>query len=103
VAGFFVPKTLGMPNPNPMTLPHRLMIALSLCACAFLPQLLDQSSPYNASDQDQRDQETVVLPAFAVQSDMVDRYRATDAVSSARVRTQLIETPNSISLIVDSS
>jgi len=84
-----------------MKLPHRLAIALGLCACAFFPQLRAQSSPYSSADQASplADQETVVLPAFNVQSDTVDRYRATDAVSSARVRTQLIETPNSISVL----
>jgi len=83
-----------------MKLPHRLAIALGLCASAFFPQLRAQPSPYSGTDQTlPADQETVVLPAFAVQSDTVDRYRATDAVSSARVRTQLIETPNSISVL----
>jgi len=84
-----------------MKLPHLFAIALGLCACAFSPELYAQSSPYSSTDQDPQaaDQETVVLPAFNVRSDTVDRYRASDTLSSARVRTQLIETPNSISVI----
>jgi len=84
-----------------MKKPQLSPVALGLCAFAFCssPQLVAQSSPYSADQAQQPSEETVVLPAFSVAGDTVDRYRAADAVSSARVRTQLIETPNSITVL----
>jgi len=84
-----------------MKTPRLAPIALSLCALAFrfTPELAAQPSPYNTDQAQQAAEETVVLPAFSVAGDTVDRYRAADAVSSARVRTQLIETPNSITVL----
>jgi len=73
-------------------------LAFGLCAfasCLSL-ELIAQSSPYATDQAQQANDETVVLPAFTVASDTVDRYRATDSLSSARVRTQLIETPTSV-------
>jgi len=84
-----------------MKLPQIVSVALGLSACAFCltPSLIAQTSPYSADQTQQVAEETVVLPAFTVASDTVDRYRATDSLSSARVRTQLIETPNSVTVL----
>lgn len=43
--------------------------------------------------------ELVVLPEFVVSSEAVDRYRASDAISAVRVRTSLLDTPGSISVV----
>jgi len=84
-----------------MRTPHIHPVALGLCAFAFCltPKLFAQSSPYSTDQAQQAAEETVVLPAFTIASDTVDRYRATDSLSSARVRTQLIETPNSVTVL----
>jgi len=76
-----------------------LALGLSACALCLTPELVAQSSPYNTDQAQPATEETVVLPAFSVAGDTVDRYRAADAVSSARVRTQLIETPSSITVL----
>ncbi|KXU34299.1 hypothetical protein AXK12_07415 [Cephaloticoccus capnophilus] len=81
--------------------PSLIAAAFGLCSCVFrlTPELVAQSRPYTADQAQQADDEMVVLPTFTIESDTVDRYRAADALSSARVRTQLIETPSSISVI----
>jgi len=43
--------------------------------------------------------EIVRLPEFTVSSAAIDRYRAADAISAVRVRTPLIDTPSSISVM----
>ncbi len=43
--------------------------------------------------------EVVHLPEFTVSGAAVDRYRAADAISGVRVRTPLIDTPSSISVM----
>jgi len=81
-----------------MKIPRLLLLALGFCALALAPSLRAQSAP--PSDPIQNDaEETVVLPTFTVESETVDRYRAADAVSAVRIRTQLIETPSSISVL----
>jgi len=82
-----------------MRTPQLVPVALGLCAFALPMGLVAQPSPYSANQAQQTAEETVLLPAFTVASDTVDRYRATDSLSSARVRTQLIETPNSITVL----
>jgi len=84
-----------------MKLPQRALFGLGLCAFAFClnPALIAQPRPASPAQAQQPADETVVLPAFSVSGDLVDRYRAADAVSSARVRTQLIETPSSITVL----
>jgi len=81
-----------------MKLPRLLRLALGLCASAAPAVLLAQASPPK-SDPALSGDDTVVLPTFTVASDTIDRYRASDTLSSARVRTQLIETPSSISVL----
>jgi len=61
--------------------------------------LFGQASPYSADQPASEGDETVVLPAFTVSSETVDRYRAADAVSAVRIRTSLIETPSTISVL----
>jgi len=85
-----------------MKMLHLSSIALGLCPIAFTAGLYAQSTtdtPYTTDQAQQTYDETVILPAFTVASDTVDRYRAADALSSARVRTQLIETPSSITVL----
>ena len=43
--------------------------------------------------------EVVVLSPFTVSADNADRYRAGEAISAVRIRTALIDTPSSISVI----
>jgi len=80
--------------------PHLLATVLGLWAFNPAASLLAQTSPYT-TEQTQLDneEEVVVLSAFNVSSQTVDRYRAADAVSAVRIRTQLIETPSSISVL----
>lgn len=44
-------------------------------------------------------QDLVVLPEFTVSSEAVDRYRASDAISTMRVRASLLDTPSSVSVL----
>lgn len=46
-----------------------------------------------------RDDEVVTLAEFTVSSTTADRYRAADAISSVRVRTALLNTPASVSVL----
>jgi iron complex outermembrane receptor protein len=55
-------------------------------------------TPAQAAEQDAQD-ETVVLPEFAVSTESADRYRAGDAISAVRVRAPLIDTPSSITVL----
>ncbi len=43
--------------------------------------------------------EIITLPEFVVSSNTVDRYRAADAISAIRVRTALLNTPGSVSVM----
>jgi len=61
--------------------------------------LFAQASPYSPDQTASEADETVILPAFTVSSETVDRYRAADAVSAVRIRTSLIETPSTISVL----
>jgi len=79
--------------------PYLLAIALGLYAFNPVVSLLAQPSPYTTEEAQSDEEEVVVLSAFNVSSQTVDRYRAADAVSAVRIRTQLIETPSSISVL----
>jgi len=67
-------------------------LVAALCALVMSPaSLFAQASPYSAEQAvSEAADETVVLPAFTVSSESVDRYRAADAVSAVRIRTSLI-------------
>jgi len=80
-----------------MKYPQVFLFLLGLCFVTFVPLIHGQSSLVGQAQSDAG--ETVVLPAFTVESETVDRYRAADAISTSRVRTQLIETPSSISVL----
>ncbi|HEY0946848.1 MAG TPA: TonB-dependent receptor plug domain-containing protein [Opitutaceae bacterium] len=69
----------------------RSFVPLSLLASALsVPAFAQNPSP---------DDEAVVLPTFTVSAELSDRYRASDAISANRVRTALIDTPSSISVL----
>lgn len=53
----------------------------------------EQPAPLVAAD------EVVTLSEFAVSDTRVDRYRAADAISAVRVRTSLLTTPGSVSVV----
>jgi outer membrane receptor protein involved in Fe transport len=55
-------------------------------------------SPVTAS-ADNKEAETITLPAFAVSSVRANAYRATDSVSAARIRGDLIDTAATINVI----
>jgi len=81
---------------------HTWLLALTLVLCGRLlspASLFAQASPYASNQAASEADETVVLPAFTVSSETVDRYRAADAVSAVRIRTSLIETPSTISVL----
>jgi len=79
---------------------YLLATTLSLCALNPTASLFAQSSPYTTDQaQSSDEEEVVVLSAFNVSSQTIDRYRAVDAVSAVRIQNQLIETPSSISVL----
>lgn len=51
------------------------------------------------SDSERTDRNVINLAAFVVSDQMVDQYRAVDAVSATRVRAAIIDSPGSISVI----
>ncbi|WP_082780706.1 TonB-dependent siderophore receptor [Cephaloticoccus primus] len=82
-----------------MKYPQLVPFALGLCALATSAGLRAQPSPYSPEQAEPEAEELVVLSAFNVSSETIDRYRAAEAVSAVRIRTQLIETPSSISVL----
>ncbi len=58
-----------------------------------------RSSPPRPAPPSREPSEVVVLAEFTVSENRADPYRATDAISSVRVRAPLIDTPSSISVI----
>jgi len=79
---------------------QRGLFSLALFGLVLSPaSLIAQNSPYSADQAVDETEETYVLPTFTVESETVDRYRAADAVSAVRIRTQMIETPATISVL----
>src|SRR6478609_12020921 len=72
-------------------------LALSLLSVLPVAPLAAQSpaAPATPPPAD----EVVVLSPFTVSADNTDRYRAAEAISAVRVRTALIDTPSTISVI----
>jgi len=80
------------------TIPARLVAAL--CGLLLSPAAVFAQTSPSSEDQLAIDvEDTYVLPTFTVESETVDRYRAADAVSAVRIRTSLIETPSTISVL----
>jgi len=72
----------------------------ALCSLALSPAAaFAQAAPYAADQANDQANDTYVLPTFRVESETVDRYRAADAASAVRIRTSLIETPSTISVL----
>ena len=77
---------------------HRLLpSAVLLVASSAL--MLAQSSPPPSSSQNESAGETVQLPSFTVTSVGADAYRATDALSAARISGSLLDTAETINVI----
>jgi len=75
-------------------------LVFTLFGLALSPvSLFAQAAPYAPDQTADEAEDTVVLPTFRVESDTVDRYRAADAASAVRIRTSLIETPSTISVL----
>src|SRR5688572_6011781 len=72
-------------------------LALSLLSVLPAAPLAAQSPAAPASTPPA--DEVVVLSPFSVSADNTDRYRAPEAISAVRIRTALIDTPSSISVI----
>lgn len=72
---------------------RRLLACSGLCA--VLPALSAQTAPATPPPKD----EVVTLSPFTVSAEANDRYRAGDAISAVRIRSALIDTPSSISVI----
>jgi len=84
----------------PLKKQSSLPIVVALCSFVLGPvSSLAQTSPYSADQASVEVEDTYVLPTFTVESETVDRYRAADAVSAVRIRTQMIETPATISVL----
>ncbi|PTY04914.1 hypothetical protein DB347_19675 [Opitutaceae bacterium EW11] len=68
---------------------------------AFAPvSLLAQTAPQAAAPKtDSTQEETIELPAFTVSDQLANRYRATDTMSAARIRSSILDTPVSINVI----
>lgn len=77
--------------------PPAAWLALSLLSVLPVAPLAAQSpaAPATPPPAD----EVVVLSPFTVSADNTDRYRAAEAISAVRIRTALIDTPSSISVI----
>lgn len=73
-------------------------LALSLLSVLPVAPLAAQSPAAPAATPPPAD-DVVVLDAFTVSAENVDRYRSAEAVSAVRVRAALIDTPSSISVI----
>jgi len=66
---------------------------------ALFALLLVSAVPLAAQNAPKPAEEAVTLPDFTVSADNADRYHANDAVSAVRVRSALIDTPSTISVI----
>lgn len=78
-------KTTDMKNSR--SLGVRLLLALGALA------------PASHAQTDPSREEVVSLPQFTVSSTSADRYRAADSISAVRIRTSLLDTPSSISVL----
>jgi iron complex outermembrane receptor protein len=72
------------------------LLALLLAPLALSAQT---AAPTAAAPEPVNKDEVVVLSPFTVSADNSDRYRAAEAISAVRIRTALIDTPSSISVI----
>src|SRR6478609_9544211 len=72
-------------------------LALSLLSVLPAAPLAAQSPAASAATPPA--DEVVVLSPFTVSADNSDRYRAAEAISAVRIRTALIDTPSSVSVI----
>jgi len=77
------------------------LLGLCLLLIASSAPLAAQTAPAAAAPAPAsvEKEEPVVLSTFTVNADNSDRYRAAEAISAVRVRTALIDTPSSISVI----
>jgi len=88
------------------TMPQARALSCSFAAAAFavaLPVLLAVAPKMHAQSApppaEAPKEEVVTLSPFTVSSQADDRYRAGDAISAVRIRSALIDTPSSISVI----
>lgn len=83
---------------TPMTVNHRfhsrVAWSLTLTACLGALASLNAQKPAPTSDE-----ELITLPEFQVSTEKADRYRASDTISAARTRGQLVDTGLSINVI----
>jgi len=101
VTGFFVSELSGRSKEQPQNTPKMkihpklTLIALSLCALAF-------SSTYAQPIPDREEEESVRLFPFSVQeSANVGRYQAAEASSGTRIRMDLMEATQGISVVTN--
>jgi iron complex outermembrane receptor protein len=94
------PKNTGdSRNRDPKPMKHSNPFKRALTALLFSAgagSMQAQTSPGASAPEKE---EPVVLPAFTVSSETADRYRANDSISAVRIRTSLLETPSSISVL----
>ena len=86
------------PKQHGATLWRRLILSGLCAATAYLPVSAQTATP-SSDSAPAADEEVVQLSPFNVSSSSDDRYRAGDAISAVRVRSALIDTPSSISVV----
>src|SRR5688572_888366 len=77
----------------------RRLILPGLCAATACLTVSAQTATPPSDSAPAADDEIVQLSPFDVSSSSDDRYRAGDAISAVRVRSALIDTPSSISVV----
>jgi outer membrane receptor protein involved in Fe transport len=80
---------------KPMHTPR--LVLLLACAAGVSGPALAQTAP--AAAPAPAAEEVLTLPAFSVSSERGNGYRATDAMSAARIRGALLDTPASVNVI----
>src|ERR1051326_6548963 len=85
-----------MNSPSPLLCCIR---RASIMVAAFLSSLSLFNAQTAASPAAPDSEAVLVLPEFGVSSVRSNAYRATDSMSAARIRTELIDTPASINVI----
>lgn len=84
---------------NPRFLFVSALVALLSVVPAPAQQAASSSVSPAAAPAGNKEGETVTLPTFSVSSVRANAYRATDSLSAARIRAELIDTPATINVI----
>jgi iron complex outermembrane receptor protein len=93
-------KTLPAPRGIPRRFESSTWLTLLFLLLAFVSPISAQApAAPGAETTGESSDDVVVLSPFEVLAESVDRYRVSDAVSAVRIRSALIDTPSTISVI----